>query len=423
MFKCGKILIFVKNYNMVNSLLDLDFYKLTMMEYAFHYYRDVVVDYRMVNRSRRKYRVLDHVPINVIVSEIEKCRNLTFSSDEISYLRGLDRFSGAFLDFLSNYRLGDGLMDLKFEVVDGDVSVYTRGRWVDTILWETIVLSTINELYYIHKYNYNYDEVLSIAMDRLHVKMVKMEEYPALSYMEFGTRRRFSYQLQHDLLSNHGRFNGTLLGTSNVKLAMDLGLKPLGTNAHELYMIMSGIYSLNDDTIRNSHSLTLSKWYELYGNDLSIALSDTFGTDFFLTDFIKFAKDYKGVRQDSGSPYEFAEKFINFYNENNINAKDKMIVFSDGLNVEKMIDLYTKFIDRIGVSFGWGTNFSNDVGYETLSLVMKAVRVYSIGDTIIDFELVKLSDNINKATGTPESIERYKRVFSYTNTKSEDLIY
>lgn len=408
---------------MVTSILDLDFYKITMLYYAYTYYSDTVVEYKMVNRSRGKYRILDYVSNEAIQTELDKCKRLHFTKSDIDYLRTLNRFSEEFLTYLSSYTLFNDGVSMHVEESDGDVSVIVSGKWIDTILWETIVLSTINELYYIHKYNYDYTDVVSVALERLRVKMDKLSKYNDIAYMEFGTRRRFSSQLQYDLLANRHLCRGTLVGTSNVKLAKEFGIKPLGTNAHELYMIMSGIYSDSDESIRNSHGLTIQKWYDLYGYDLSVALSDTYGTDFFLSDFGKYANLYKGIRQDSGSPYEFADKIIAFYNEKSINALDKVIVFSDGLDVDKIIDLYEKYNNQIQTMFGWGTNYTNDVGYETLSLVMKAVRVISVGDKKVDFELVKLSDNINKATGSKESVDRYKRIFGYTNTNSEELTY
>lgn len=408
---------------MVNSLLDLDYYKITMMYYAYKYYFDTIVQYKMVNRSRTKYRILDYVSIEEIETALNDCKKLSFTSSDIEYIKSLDKFDSNFINYLKNYKLGDNFKIMQVTEIDGDVSVTIEGRWVDTILWETIVLSTINELYYINKYNYNQVDVSNIALERLREKMKKLTDYPNIQYMEFGTRRRFSFDIQNTLLTNRHLFKGNLVGTSNVKLAKEYNLKPLGTNAHELYMIMSGIHSESDDDIRNSHSLTLKKWHELFGYDLSIALSDTFGTDFFLKDFKKYALLYKGIRQDSGSPYEFADKVIEFYKENNINPLDKVIVFSDGLDVDLIIDLYIKYSDKIQVMFGWGTNLTNDLGYETLSLVMKATKVIGVNFTPKNFELVKLSDNINKATGSTDSIERFKKIFEYKNTNKQDLIY
>ena len=165
----------------------------------------------------------------------------------------------------------------------------------------------------------------------------------------------------------------------------------------------------------------LDIWYKTYGKDKTIALSDTFGTDFFLKDFEKFAKDWNGVRHDSGDPFKFAKKIIAYYKSLGIDPRTKMIVFSDGLTVDLMIELQDMFSDKIGISFGIGTHLTNDMAdeWQTLSIVMKANQLFKLGK---ELNLVKLSDNINKATGAVESIERYKTAFGYTNTKGQKLI-
>jgi len=207
-----------------------------------------------------------------------------------------------------------------------------------------------------------------------------------------------------------------LAGTSNVYFAMKFDLKPIGTFAHELDMVYSGIYCGSDEELRGSHNRVLEDWWNLYGAPLSIALTDTFGSKFFFEDMTKEqAEKWKGLRQDSGDPIEFGERAVKFYESHGIDPKTKLIVFSDGLDVFTIVKLAEHFKGRINVTFGWGTNLTNDVGFDTLSLVVKAVEANGK-------PLVKLSDNLAKAMGPAKVVERFKRVFGYTNTDSKECV-
>ena len=207
------------------------------------------------------------------------------------------------------------------------------------------------------------------------------------------------------------------LGTSNTAMAMQYGLLPMGTLAHEMYMVMAGMMADNDATIRASHNRVLQEWWDEYGWGLSIALTDTYGSDFFFRDMTAAAgAAWKGLRQDSGDPMAFGEKAIAFYERHGVDPRDKLLVFSDGLDLGTIIKLADHFAGRIRVSFGWGTNLTNDLGLEALSLVIKVVEANGR-------RTVKLSDNLAKATGEGHDIERYKRIFGHTVTTFEACKY
>ena len=173
----------------------------------------------------------------------------------------------------------------------------------------------------------------------------------------------------------------------------------------------------SDEEIRNSHNEVLKLWYKHYGKGLSIALTDTYGSDFFFADMsMGQAMEWKGLRQDSGNPFEFALKAINFYRARGIDPLTKLIVFSDGLDADTMIKLYRRFSSKIQVTFGWGTNLANDLGLIVLSMVVKLVESNGHGT-------VKLSDNIEKAIGRPEDIARFKKIFGYDSTYSSICTY
>jgi nicotinate phosphoribosyltransferase len=207
------------------------------------------------------------------------------------------------------------------------------------------------------------------------------------------------------------------MGTSNVYFARKYSLAPIGTMAHEMFMVMSGVMHGTDETIYASHNRVLQDWWDYYGFDLSIALTDTYGSDFFFRDLsLEQARNWKGLRQDSGDPVAFGEKAIRFYESRGIDPREKLIVFSDGLDIESIYQLTEHFAGRIKIAFGWGTNLTNDLGFGALSLVVKVVESCGHGT-------VKLSDNLAKAIGTPEDIERFKRVFGYTGTLFEACRY
>jgi nicotinate phosphoribosyltransferase len=238
-------------------------------------------------------------------------------------------------------------------------------------------------------------------------------------FSDFGTRRRFSRAWQDALIGKLSREvpPRQFSGTSNVYFARKYSLTPIGTMAHEMFMVMSGIMHDSDQTIYSSHNRVLQDWWDYYGFDLSIALTDTYGSDFFFRDLSpEQARNLKGLRQDSGDPIAFGEKAIRFYESRGIDPREKLLVFSDGLDIESIYRLTEHFSGRIKVSFGWGTNLTNDLGFGALSLVVKVVESCGHG-------AVKLSDNLAKAIGSSEDIERFKRIFGYTGTLFETCRY
>jgi len=396
---------------MINSLLDLDFYKLTMGQLAFLKFPNLKVKWEFKNRT--DINLSSIINIDDLKHEIELVRNLSKidrTREEIDYLKSLGIFNNKYLEFFKTFKLPK----VKIKIIDGDFKITTSGYWKETIYWETMILSIVNELYYNSKYpTYKHD-----GYKLLEPKLDKIKEL-GIPFTDFGTRRRFSASWHEDVISYIiTKDIKTFAGTSNVYLAMKYGLKPIGTNAHELYMIAAGFW--NKNLVKSQNKIT-DMWWDMYGYDLSIALTDTFGTKQFFKNS-KNLLSWKGLRHDSGDPFIFGEKVIQWYLDNDIDPKTKLIVFSDGLDIDKMVKLWETFNRRIGVTFGWGTKLTNDVGFETLSIVMKVVKVISNGDDKINNHLVKLSDNLNKAIGKKSDILRYKKDFEYDNLESEDLI-
>lgn len=399
----------------IESLLDVDYYKLTMAQLAFLFFNWVSVVFGFKNRTKKVF-ISDFIKEKDLRAELDHVKTIGgINDEEDGYLMTLKIFRMTFIEFMR----GLILPDYHLEKTENGYEITFTGFWPQVTLWETICLSVVNELYYravLKKMSrVERKEVYAEGRRRLAEKIRILKENPDIRFIEFGTRRRFSRVWHKYVLSTLIReVPDQLLGTSNVALAMKYGIKPIGTFAHEMYMVFSGI---SHDDIRGSHNKVLLYWWNLYGKALSIALTDTYGSDFFFQDMtLEQAKDWIGLRQDSGDPFEFGEKAIKFYESKGIDPREKLIVFSDGLDIEKIVQLQNYFRGRIKVAFGWGTNLTNDLGLKALSLVVKVIKAAG-------HWTVKLSDNLAKAMGPEEKVEQFKKIFGSTITLNEECVY
>ena len=283
-----------------------------------------------------------------------------------------------------------------------DLKVTVEGHWYRTILWEVPLLSIISELYYQLTNATAWTDAQVIANTR--EKELLYKELGVV-FAEFGTRRRHSYHV-HDivmrtLLEGYG---STFIGSSNVHFAMKYKVKPIGTHAHEWFMFHAAEYSY-----KMANALSLEHWVDVYRGDLGVALSDTYTTDVFFKQFDKkFSKLFDGVRHDSGDPIVFAEKTIAHYKKMGIDPLSKYIIFSDGLNPKKVQAITEACKGKIGISFGIGTDLTNDVGLRPMNIVMKLTEVLTSDDEWVP--TVKLSDEPNKHTGDPKMIALAKGI-------------
>jgi nicotinate phosphoribosyltransferase len=395
----------------IKSLLDIDFYKFTMGRLVFNWYREVPVKYTLQNRNSL-VRLADYVQKRDLRRELDHVRTLRFNNSELHFLRGTNEygdrmFPEEYLDFLRNLQLPE--YDL--EQVDGSYRLEFPGAWSEAIYWETLALAIISELYCRSLMSplsdFERDIVYARGKLRLAEKIKALREKPDVTFVDFGTRRRFSREWQFYVdRTLSSELPSQFLGTSNTAAAMEYGLIPMGTSAHEMFMVMAGIMHGSDDEIRSSHNHVLQDWWHEYGPGLSIALTDNYGTDFFFRDMTEEqARTWKGLRHDSGNPFDFGEKALAFYRNHGIDPREKMLIFSDGLDLDAIVSLADHFAGKIKVSFGWGTNLTNDLGLEPLSLVIKVIDANGN-------PAVKLTDNLSKASGRPADIERYTSSFS-----------
>ncbi len=407
------------NEAIIQSLLDVDFYKFTMGNFIYRFYRDAVVTFGMKNRTS-KVRLADYINEQELRAELDHVRSLRFTQSEIYYLRGMDvygknMFSEEYLDFLKTVQLPP----YELTIVDGQFDLRFTGQWAAVSLWETIALCIVNELYYRallrDTSRFQRQAIYADGTRRLHDKIVELKKHPRINFIEFGTRRRFGRVWQSDITRALAEeLPATQFrGTSNTFLAFKYGFTPMGTSAHELQMVV-GALANSDAELLTSTEVVLDQWFDLYGPGLSIALPDTFGSEFFFKVFgEERARKWKGTREDSADPLLVGLERIKYYRSLGIDPKTKLWLPSDGLDLQKIIAIDNCYADYINISYGWGTTLTNDLGLPTLSLVIKATAANGRGT-------VKLSDNLAKAMGPAEEVQRYKRVFGYANDHSEE---
>jgi len=315
--------------------------------------------------------------------------------NDLSVLKRTGVFKQWYLNFLYNFRYStDGIVFNLDE--EGNFELTVEGLIYNKILWEVPLLAMISEAYF---ETIDTDWTINQQFEKANAKAKKLF-YNNCLFADFGTRRRRSFQTQEIVVGAFSNFDN-FVGTSNVLLASEYDMKPIGTMAHEWIMINSALCGL-----RHANKYALENWTKVYGGSLGIALPDTFGSDAFFNDFdLKHAKLFDGVRHDSGCPFEFGEKVIRYYEKLKINPLHKTIIFSDSLNVEKAIKIKQYFQDRINCSFGIGTHFTND--FEDSSPLNIVIKL----DSVNDINVVKLSDEQGKACGNKRAVENANWTF------------
>jgi len=262
------------------------------------------------------------------------------------------------------------------------------------------------------------------AMSKLWEKIERLRPLEDLRIADFGTRRRHSFLWQDWCVQamQEGLGEKKFVGTSNCLIAMRRDIEAIGTNAHELPMVYAALAAEDDEALRWAPYEVLKDWQEEHEGNLRIILPDTYGTKQFLENAPDWLASWTGIRIDSGDPAEGAETAIAWWKSRGEDPRRKLVIFSDGLDVDKIIELYERFHGRVKVSFGWGTLLTNDFRglvpgdrLAPFSLVCKAVKANGR-------PTVKLSDNPNKAMGPPEEIERYKRVFGVREQKPLEVV-
>ena len=365
----------------IQSLLDTDLYKFTMMQAVLHQFPGAQVEYKFKCRSAG----VQLAPyMDEIRDEIHQLCELHFTEDELAYMRGMRFIKSDFVDFLGLFKLNQKYIHLT-ALPNGEIDIRVRGPWLHTIMFEIPVLAIVSEVYF---RNAQPGLDLTEGRRRLQDKIALMKGVHDLKIADYGTRRRFSLEWQREVLQTLQADLGTgpdgqLTGTSNVLFAMELGMRPMGTMAHEYLQACQAL----GPRLRDSQVFGFEKWAQEYRGDLGIALSDVYGMNAFLRDFdMYFCKLFDGARHDSGDPFQWGERMIEHYQANRVDPRSKVIIFSDGLTIPRCIELHERFRGRIQTAFGVGTNLTNDRGPDALQLVLKMIEcngqpVAKISDT------------------------------------------
>ncbi len=370
----------------ITSVLDNDFYKFTM---AYAIYKNTwsmrPATYEFICRSPK----INWRPyLKTIQEEILSLGHIRGTQDEVDYLNSLGYFDTAFTETFNDYIFNPLSYVNCYLDTENNLRIHVSGPWGHVMFFEVPILAIVNQVY---ADNINPDGFKAAEHSMTDIVLCKTNELSNFKFADFGTRRRRSLEWQREVLNMY-RANApasTLVGTSNVYLAKELNLKPIGTMAHEWIQAGQPLAP----SLKESQTFMLQKWADVYRGKLGIALSDTLGSDKFFKDFDGyFARLYDGVRQDSGHPVTFGIRLIKHYEKLGIDPLTKTLVFSDSLNFEGAAELYKFFSRDIKVLFGIGTKFTNNFEYPNgpLNIVIKLVNFN-------EKPVAKISDDAGKA--------------------------
>ena len=411
----------------VRSLLDNDFYKLLMCQSVLRTHPDTTVTFSLINRSKN-ILLAELIDEGELREQLDHVRSLSLRRGESTWLRGntfygkRQMFRPDFMEWFENLRLPAYHLEKR----NGQYELTFEGKWPEVMLWEIPALAVLMELrsraVLGRMGKFELQVLYARAMTRLWEKIERLRKLDGLKIADFGTRRRHSYLWQDWCVQAMIEGLGpAFIGTSNCRIAMQRDIEAIGTNAHELPMVYSAL-SKSDADLREAPYRVLADWHEEHEGNLRIILPDTYGSAGFLKHAPDWLAKWTGVRVDSGDPVVGAETAIEWWKSRGEDPAQKLVIFSDGLDVEKIEDLHRRFAGRCKVSFGWGTLLTNDFrglvpGDELapFSLVCKAASANGR-------PTVKLSDNPRKAMGPADEVARYKRIFEVGEQTAAEVI-
>jgi len=441
----------------IRSLLDTDFYKLLMLQFIWKHFPNTQVEFSLFNRHPA-VRIADMIHIEEFKVQLQHVRGLRFRKSELVWLAGntfygrRGIFQPAFLEWLEkDFRLSD----YQFRVRDGQIDLTFDGPWTATTMWELYALAILDELKTRAQLKtlseFGLDILYARAKTKLWGKIERLRGVPGLSVADFGTRRRHSFLWQeYVVVAMAANLDGNFIGTSNAFFAHKHDLEAIGTNAHEIPMVMAAL-AKDDAELKASQYKMLELWQQTYEGALRVMLPDTFGTTQFLATAPDWVADWTGQRVDSKDPYVAGDEYIQWLKTRGRDPREKLLIASDTLDVDQILGLHAyfagmiakgvvpgdfrlaaDFLDRnkwtedrrIRFSAGWGTLLTNDFrgcnpndggGFDPIGLICKVSSVEGR-------PAVKLSDNYSKALGPPPEIERYRRVFGTAGIANAPLV-
>lgn len=404
------------------SLLDTDFYKLLMLQMIWGLYPNVDATFSLINRNK-SVLLADEIDEGELREQLDHARAIRFTKKEMIWLAGntfygrKQIFQPEFLNWLADFRLPEYELTRR----GGQYELNFHGKWMETTMWEIPALAIINELRSRAAMRslgpFALDVLYARAKAKVWTKVERLKKLPDIRISDFGTRRRHSFLWQRWCVEALKEGIGdSFTGTSNVLLAMDTDLEALGTNAHELPMVLAALAGTDEELLEAPYRV-LEDWQSYYGGNLLIVLPDAFGTESFLRDAPPWVADWTGFRPDSAPPIEGGERIMEFWRKHGKDPRDKLLIFSDGLDVDTIEAAYRHFEGKVRMAFGWGTNLTNDFENCAPTEVngLKAISVVCKVSSANGQPAVKLSDNPEKATGDPAEIERYIKLFGTQN--------
>lgn len=441
----------------IRSMLDTDFYKLLMLQFIWRNFPKTKVTFSLYNRHPA-VRTADIIHVEDLKVQLQHVRGLRFRKSELVWLAG-NMFYGTrgifqpeFMEWLEK---GFRLSDYQLRVRDGQIQLSFEGTWPETTMWELYALAILDELKTRAQLKtlseFGLDILYARAKTKLWGKIERLRGVPGLSVADFGTRRRHSFLWQeYVVVAMAANIGESFIGTSNAFLAHKHDLEAIGTNAHEIPMVMAAL-APDDEAMKQSQYEVLRLWQQAYEGALRVMLPDTFGTTQFLEGAPDWVADWTGQRVDSKDPYVAGDEYINWLQKRGRDPREKLMVASDTLDVDAILGLHAYFSGtpvkgirpsdfrsaadfydrdkwtpcrRIRFSAGWGTLLTNDfrgcnpndgVGFDPISLICKVSEVEGR-------PAVKLSDNYAKALGPPDEIERYRKIFGTAGIANAPVI-
>jgi len=441
----------------IRSLLDTDFYQLLMLQFVWKHFPRTRVEFSLLNRHSA-VRIADTIHIEELKVQLQHVRGLRFRKSELVWLAGntfygrRGIFEPAFLDWLEHdFRLSD----YHLSVQDGQIHLRFDGSWTETTMWELYALAILDEMktraHLKTLSEFGLDILYARAKTKLWNKIERLRGVPELSVADFGTRRRHSFLWQeYVVVAMAANLGSNFIGTSNAFLAHKHDLEAIGTNAHEIPMVLAAL-APDDAALKASQYQVLELWQQTYEGSLRVMLPDTFGTTQFLAGAPDWVADWTGQRVDSKDPFIAGDEYIEWLQARGRDPRERLLVASDTLDVDAILGLHAYFAGtlapgvtskkfrhaadfhdrskwtpdrRIRMSAGWGTLLTNDFrgcnpndgeGFDPISLICKVSLVEGR-------PAVKLSDNYSKALGPAQEIERYRRVFGTAGIANLPLI-
>lgn len=371
----------------INSILDNDFYKFTMMHAVWAKYPEAYVTYKFINRSPAD--TFTEPFLEKLKIRIKELEAINLTEEEFKWTQSLDLLPLKYWEYLKTFRYNSNFVKCQLSK-KGELELQISGPWSETILFEVPLLALISQTYFEDKGPIDLNDYKQRTLQ----KGIKLSKHGCL-FSEFGTRRRRSYDVQETAiealmeLPKAGDCKSTYIGTSNVHFSKIYNTPPIGTMAHEWIMGHAGMFG-----VEGANRKALEVWLEVFPSKYLIGLTDTYTRETFFKELTeKLAKTYSGIRQDSGDPLSFIDQAIEFYNQYNIDPKTKEVVFSDNLNVERVLEIESRVNKRFKSIYGIGTNFTNDViGSKSLNIVIKLASIN--GQSVF-----KLTDARDKACG------------------------